>query len=100
MARYRHPRGAAVAIDLGGERVVCDDDGTFESDDKAAVRALAQAYDTTVADLRVGTDDDSAGESGETDGCPFCGEYDGANVAQHAAQAHPDQWADYDGGDE
>ena len=26
------------------------------------------------------------------EGCPFCDEYDGDAVPQHAAKAHPEQW--------
>lgn len=77
MARYRHPRidpdaddPAQFAVDLGGERVVLDSDGCFESDDAAAVRALADAYDTAVADIRV---DDDADETADTDDTEVCG---------------------------
>ena len=34
-------------------------------------------------------------ETDDSDECPFCDAYEGANVAQHASQAHPDEWADY-----
>jgi hypothetical protein len=70
MTRYRHPRGASVAIDLGSERVVCDDDGIFETDDEGAVRALAAANDTTIADLRVADElDETAADGDENETC-------------------------------
>ena len=34
-------------------------------------------------------------ETDDSDECPFCDAYEGENVAQHASQAHPDEWADY-----
>jgi len=63
MPRYRHPRlgpddDARFAVDLGGETVVLDGDGCFKSDDRAAVEALADAYDTTPAEMRVDGSDD------------------------------------------
>lgn len=61
MAEYRHPRAmedvegtVPAAVDLHGEHVPIDEDGTFESENETAVRALADAYDLTLADLRVG----------------------------------------------
>lgn len=27
--------------------------------------------------------------------CPWCSEYDGENVGQHASSAHPDKWTAY-----
>lgn len=81
MPRYRHPRlgpddDARFAVDLGGETVVLDSDGCFESEDRAAVEALADAYDTTPDAMRVdgadGTDGD-AYECGATlDGGGTC----------------------------
>jgi hypothetical protein len=63
MPRYRHPRlgpddDARFAVDLGGETVVLDGDGCFESEDRAAVEALADAYDTTPDAMRVDGGDD------------------------------------------
>jgi hypothetical protein len=92
MARYRHPRidpdadaPAQFAVDLGSERVVLDSDGCFESDDEAAVRKLAAAYDTDVASIRVDGDTDDAEVCGvelstggtcdrPADECPYHGD--------------------------
>lgn len=57
MPRYRHPRALGVddppqiAVDIGGEHVDLDADGCFETDNEAAVRAIAAAHGVTVDDL-------------------------------------------------
>lgn len=59
MPRYEHPRVAGAddpprfALDLGGVRYVLDSDGCFETDNRQAVEALADAHDTTPAAMRV-----------------------------------------------
>lgn len=40
------------------------------------------------------TDLDLPEDPGDLDECPWCEEYTGDNVGQHAGQAHPDEWAD------
>lgn len=32
--------------------------------------------------------------------CPWCLDYDGEHVGQHASSAHPDEWAEYQEGDD
>lgn len=95
MPEYRHPRAgdgpgqppARVHISRAEKAPVTD--GTFTAPEGVA-NAVAAHHDTTAEAMRVG---------GDSGGCPFCEDYDGDSVAQHAAQAHPDEWADYDGGD-
>jgi hypothetical protein len=62
MPRYRHPRLDAdhsgpvgFSVSLAGETVPVDDEGCFETDDAAAVRALADSYETDLESLRVDT---------------------------------------------
>lgn len=31
--------------------------------------------------------------------CPWCDDYEGDSVPQHASSAHPDEWSDYKGGE-
>lgn len=66
MAEYRHPRAmddvegtVPAAVGLHGEHVPIDEDGAFTSENETAVRALASAYDLTLADLRVGDSSDT-----------------------------------------
>lgn len=60
MPRYQHPRvdpdadGApGFSVSLGGATVPLNDDGTFETDDTAAVAALARSYGTDADSIRV-----------------------------------------------
>lgn len=85
MPRYRHPRVDAddpvsFAVDLGGETVVLDAEGCFESDDTAAVERLAAAYDTTVDAMRVSGTCEVVKSDGEVCGrdlpCPYHSEED------------------------
>lgn len=111
MARYRHPRALGVAdppqfaVDIGGDHVDLDADGCFETDDEAAVRAIASAHDVSVAELRVEGDDTpaplgaTAADMIDRGVCPWCSDYEGDHVGQHASSAHPDEWADYTEGD-
>lgn len=69
MPRYRHPRVTdpgdgfrGFAVDLGGARVLVEPDGTFEASGDDAVRALADAHDTTPEALRVDGDADADAE--------------------------------------
>jgi len=83
MPRYRHPRNigrddpAQFAVDLGGERVVLDADGCFETDADDAVARLARVHGFEVDALRVDTADtcDTVKSDGEVCGrerpCPY-----------------------------
>jgi hypothetical protein len=81
MPRYRHPRNigrddpAQFAVDLGGERVVLDADGCFETDADDAVARLADAHGYDVADLRVTDTCETVKSDGEVCGrdrpCPY-----------------------------
>ena len=99
MPRYRHPRvppdadgDPGFAVSLAGETVPLDSDGCFETDAEQAVRALAQSYGTTAEALRVGGDGDDLTTAVERGVCPWCDDYEGDHVGQHASSAHPDEW--------
>lgn len=59
MTRYRHPRALGVddppqfAVDIGGTHIDLDADGCFETDNEAAVQAIADANGVTLDELRV-----------------------------------------------
>ena len=57
-------------------------DGSAETD--------ADTGGTEAAEIRAAID---AGE------CPWCEDYDGDHVGQHASSAHPDEWAAYKEGE-
>ena len=85
--RYNHSAFDGVST-TGDEHTVSDDlaaylvaDGPFEDTDEVVLED--DEYEVVEDDA-----DDASG-------CPLCDEYDGDNVAQHASQAHPDEWADY-----
>jgi hypothetical protein len=100
MPEYRHPRAdpetdAAWAADLGDGTVVSvDSDGVFTAESDAAVRQLAAAYDTTPDALRLNqqTGDEDPAVLVKDGVCPWCDEYEGDHVGQHASSAHPDEW--------
>lgn len=115
MPVYRHPRALEAVpghppsqVSLAREHYEVSG-GTFATDDESAVRALADAYDVAVADLRVSDADDSADAGGpesassttdpatliEQGECPWCDDYAGEHVGQHASSAHPEQWDAY-----
>lgn len=113
MPRYRHPRTFGVedpaqfAVDVGDGRPVTDADGVFETGDERTVRAIAQAHDTTVDEMRERArglnqqTGDADPEALVNDGvCPWCDEYEGGHVGQHASSAHPEEWDAYQGGED
>lgn len=94
---------AQVDVD-GDARAV--EDGTFEvhEDERGWLRDFAERYDADPDDLLLEEDvlPDGASDTSRDlaaiidDGeCPWCDEYDGENVAQHASSAHPDEWDAY-----
>lgn len=99
MPRVRYTGGATYDI---------RDGPTFEVGDEAAVGdAIADRLTDRHDFVRVDGDADS-GEDDAPDPvthtpeetidagyCPWCEEYEGDAVAQHASAAHPDAWADY-----
>jgi hypothetical protein len=90
MTTVRHPRvredvaghlPSAVTVD--GENYPVADDGTVDLPSEYEADRLASAYGLSVAAIRA--------EDGTDDGCPYCDDYDGEHVAQHVAQAHPEE---------
>jgi hypothetical protein len=69
----------------------------------------AETVDDDLAEYLLDRDDFEAVETADSDGgdeptiadqidageCPWCDEYEGENVGQHAASAHTDAWDDY-----
>lgn len=103
--QLRDPRASAAVdgrpdsyVDVTGNLVAIADDGTFEhaAIDEQWARAYAErqgvAYETVVVDA---TTEKSDAELVEAGICPFCDDYEGTGVPQHASAAHPDKWADY-----
>jgi hypothetical protein len=105
-----------AAVDVRGETVAVGDDGTFEVDNETWLQRFADRHgvdaDTLLADRPAEddptTDEDSAGDINVEeladeviadhldDGvCPWCDDYEGDAVAQHASAAHTDAWADW-----
>lgn len=77
MPTYQHPRigpedDVAIAVDLGDYQVVTDADGRFDAESDADVKALATAYRTTPAEMRVGGDDPGTCDVTKADG-EVCG---------------------------
>lgn len=103
MTDVRHPdaeKGASpAAVTVGSDTYPVGDEGIIDcpADEASAVAdVLADVYDTSAEEL---LDDDDDGkppaDADATEGCPFCDDYDGDHVGTHAAQAHPEAWADY-----
>lgn len=46
-----------------------------------------------------GTDPVTVDDALEQGVCPWCDDYEGDGVAQHASSAHPDRWAEHRGTD-
>lgn len=98
MPTVRHPKAlddvpgnVPSRVTLNGEDYAVADDGTVELGSDHETRALANAHGVSPATLREddpGTIDDAI-EAGE---CPWCDEYSGEHVGQHASSAHPDKW--------
>lgn len=101
MPTYRHPRArddvpghppSSVHISRA-ENADVNADGEFTAPE-AVGRSVAQHHGVDEGDIRV-TDTDaseeSADDAGDTEGCPYCDDYDGDHVEQHVAQAHPEE---------
>jgi hypothetical protein len=111
--RVRHPYALEdgppapdARVHYGGRRETAevDEDGVFEVPDSARGRleSWAEGYGYDLAELVV--DEDSDGKLVEVDPvengvCPWCEDYEGEHVGQHASSAHPDKWAAYTEGD-
>lgn len=80
----------------GGSRYSLRDGPTWEDGDEhevgdATADRLADRPDFEV--LNQQTENESVLVA---DGiCPWCSDYEGDHVGQHASSAHPDKWADY-----
>ena len=102
--RVVHPRAlrnaAPPAVTVGRTTYRVASDGTVECPDARVTEIaerLAEVYDMTPDDLVYEEDGPpDGGARSDTDGCPFCDEYAGEHVANHAAQAHPERWDDFD----
>ena len=109
MPTLRHPRALddvpghpprTVPSAAVGERVTVDDAGEFEIAEASDARDLADAYGVELERLVVDDDPDDLAEQIEAGVCPWCDEYEGDHVGQHASSAPPDAWDAYNGGDE
>lgn len=113
--KLQHPRARddvpgkpPAKIDLGDITVDVDrDKGATFNASKAFGERLAARFDLELSDLEPGAGPDGS-DDGESDTiaaaieggvCPWCDDYEGDSVPQHASSAHPDEWTNYkDGG--
>lgn len=88
----RSAPGHEIDVDPGTAEYLVDETGHFErvSDSEGSedsVYSSDSAYSLESVEKHQNTI-----ESGE---CPWCDDYDGDLVAQHASSAHPDLWSEY-----
>jgi hypothetical protein len=114
MPTVLHPRAVEgvtghppSAVTVRGETFDVDENARVTLPDDRHVEALADTYDLDSEQLAPEFEDAEAGselldagvefvESHIADGvCPWCDEYEGDGVPQHASAAHPDDWAEY-----
>lgn len=104
----RDPRAPADAdgrpddyVDVKGDLVAVDSDGTFEHEaiDEQWARAYAERQGATYSEVVVeSVSEKSRADLIEEGTCPWCVEedaddpYEGDGVPQHASSAHPDEW--------
>jgi hypothetical protein len=114
--RVRHPytlEADAPPVDsyvhIGGRRNThpVDDDGVIwvaGGVSRSAVASWAAGYGYELTELIVDdgeSDDSDASNGADADAmldngvCPWCDEYAGNHVGQHASSAHPDEWDEY-----
>lgn len=117
MPEYRHP---LAGEDTAGrppsrihisrsEKAAVDDNGVFEAP-RSVGEAVADRHGVAVSDTRAdGSNQQSGDDSGslvnaddksdrvlvENGTCPWCDDYEGDSVPQHASSAHPDKWDAY-----
>jgi len=116
MPTLRHPRTLddvdghpprTIPSAAVGERVTVDESGEFEVDDASDARDLADAYGVELERLVVDEADAEPKAAGDPTPdeqiragiCPWCDEYEGDHVGQHASSAHPDAWDAYNEAD-
>lgn len=105
MPTVRHPRDrddvaghppAGVTVRGASYSVARDGDhATVEVPDEQHAEALAAAYGVDPVDIATDTEPEGVAEAIEAGECPWCDEYDGDHVGQHASSAHPDKWDAY-----
>lgn len=103
-ARFTHAaldstsiHGDTHEVSDGGAEYLCDALGHFERLDvtEAEFREIdGNDAGDTAKELESADDKTDAMliEAGE---CPWCDDYEGENVGQHASSAHPDLWDNY-----
>lgn len=93
------------AVDVNGDLVPVESDGTFAHPaiDEAWAEAYAERNDATLAEVVIERDEGDANAPPDADPeamidrgeCPWCSDYAGDHVGQHASSAHPEKWAAY-----
>jgi len=94
---YHYPE-ADVQVDAPRARTLqirSDEDGRYCGPPAEYADAVRAHLGVTERSENESGADDEAESVSLDDGCPWCDEYDGANVGQHASSAHSDEWAAY-----
>jgi hypothetical protein len=92
MVEVEKARGGSVLVRGIGEFAVGDradvtaDEAAYLCDERGDFERVGETDRTDTVPV------DDAIEQGV---CPWCDDYEGDAVAQHASSAHPDEWADY-----
>lgn len=87
--------GVDVADIEASEETEPDPPDDDESDEEGEAEDDAEAVEDEPI---LGDDVVPPGELIEAGECPWCDEYEGEHVGQHASSAHPDEWAEYSEG--
>lgn len=91
----RSAPGHEIDVDPETAEYLVDETGHFErvSDSGGSTDSSDGVYSSdSVYSLESVEKHQNTIESGQ---CPWCDEYGGENVAQHASSAHPDLWSEY-----
>ncbi|WP_135363450.1 hypothetical protein [Halosimplex halophilum] len=103
MPVFEKVAGGEVLLRGIGERVSVGDrvdvDGAFAGylSERGDFERVDDAGEDITADEVESLADDVIAERIDAGECPWCDEYEGENVGQHASSAHPDAWDDYKG---
>lgn len=82
-------------VKVAGEVYDVADDGTVSVSSEREVEVLAAMYDLAPSDLRAADEPQSIEDAISAGECPWCSDYEGDHVGQHASSAHPEVWDAY-----
>ena len=89
--------GDTHEVSKSGAEYLCDELGHFERLDatEAEFREVNDDDAEDTGEALESADDKADAMLIEAGECPWCDDYEGENVGQHASSAHPDAWNDY-----